>query len=42
MHSFSLRFIGMLEDTVEITEKDQIPLIGGCFEELLEVSKVQH
>ena len=28
----------MLEDTVEITEKDQIPLIGGCFEDMSEVS----
>ena len=37
VHSFSLRFLGTLEDTVEITEQDQIPLIGGCFEEMLEV-----
>ncbi|XP_067939422.1 son of sevenless homolog 1-like [Watersipora subatra] len=36
VHSFSLRFVGMLEDTVEMTEQDQIPLIGGCFEDLLE------
>ncbi|KAF6022680.1 SOS1 [Bugula neritina] len=36
VHSFSILFLSMLEDTVEMTEKEQIPLIGGCFEELFE------
>jgi len=39
VHSFSILFLSMLEDTVEMTEKEQIPLIGGCFEELFEVSR---
>jgi len=38
VHAFSLDMLSILEDTVEITEQDHIPLIGGCFEEMAEVS----
>lgn len=42
IHSFSLSFLSALEDTVEITEQDKIPLIGGCIEETVEVSVVEY
>jgi son of sevenless-like protein len=33
----TLNLVSSLEDTIEMTEESEVPLIGACFEELAEV-----
>lgn len=37
VHELSANLLSSLEDTVEATEEQQVPWIGTCFEELIEV-----
>lgn len=39
IHEFTVDFLGSLEDIVEVTEQNEIPLIGGCFEEMAEAAE---
>jgi len=34
----TVNLIGQLEDTIEMTESNQVPLVGTCFLELAEVN----
>nr|XP_045604246.1 son of sevenless homolog 2-like isoform X1 [Procambarus clarkii] len=36
IYDFSVNFLGSLEDTMEVTEENESPVIGICFEELAE------
>lgn len=38
IYDFSVTLLGSLEDTMEVTEENESPAIGICFEELAEVS----
>lgn len=38
VHELSANLLSALEDVVEATEEDQVPLIGTCFDELIEVT----
>lgn len=38
MHELTQSLLSSLEDTLEATEENEMPLIGLCFEELAEVS----
>lgn len=40
IYDFSVNLLGSLEDTMEVTEENEAPDIGICFEELAEVSIV--
>lgn len=37
IYDFSVNLLGSLEDTMEVTEENESPAIGICFEELAEV-----
>jgi son of sevenless len=37
VHELTQNLLSSLEDTVEATEGQEVPLIGSCFEELTEV-----
>ena len=32
-----MKLLSSLEDTIEVTEENTVPLVGICFEELIEV-----
>lgn len=38
IYDFSVNLLGSLEDTMEVTQENESPAIGICFEELAEVS----
>ena len=37
VHELTQNLLSSLEDTLEATEENEMPLIGLCFEELVEV-----
>ena len=40
VHELTCNVLSQLEDTIEMTEDNEIPLVGTCIEELAEVSYI--
>ena len=41
LYELTVKLLSSLEDTIEVTEENAVPLVGVCFEELIEVSVLE-